>query len=79
MTDPTAPAGAPAMPKMPLARVVDVYHGDVHRTDPVADFRGLGEAGIWGLIHKARASAWPIRPMRRGPGMRGHPRGVSVQ
>lgn len=39
-------------------RVVDIYHGDVmfaevHRTDPVADYRALGQAGIWGFIHKA--------------------------
>lgn len=39
-------------------RVVDLFHGDVmfaevHRTDPVADYRSLGQAGIWGLIHKA--------------------------
>jgi hypothetical protein len=41
MTDQTAPVGAPAMPKAPIPRVVDIYHGDilvsdVHRTDPVA-------------------------------------------
>ena len=57
MTD-TASAGAPAMPKTPIPRVVDIYHGDVmfaevHRTDPVADYKALGQAGIWGLIHKA--------------------------
>ncbi len=39
-------------------RVVDLYHGDVmfaevHRTDPVADYHALAQAGIWGLIHKA--------------------------
>jgi lysozyme len=39
-------------------RVVDLYHGDVlvsdaHKTDPVADFRALAQAGIWGMIHKA--------------------------
>jgi len=55
MTD-TVSAGAPAMPVTP--RVVDIYHGDimvsdVHRTDPVADFAVLKQAGIWGLIHKA--------------------------
>lgn len=39
-------------------RVVDIYHGDVmfsevHRTGPVADYRALAQAGVWGLIHKA--------------------------
>ncbi|HXP63981.1 MAG TPA: glycoside hydrolase family 25 protein [Steroidobacteraceae bacterium] len=39
-------------------RVVDLFHGDilysdVHHTDPVADFRAMGNAGIWGVIHKA--------------------------
>lgn len=58
MTNPAASAGAPAMPKTPIPRVVDLYHGDVmfaevHRTDPVADYKGLAQAGIWGLIHKA--------------------------
>lgn len=37
--------------------VVDLFHGDVlvsdvHKTDPIADFRALAQAGIWGLIHK---------------------------
>ena len=46
------------MPKNPIPRVVEIYHGDVmfaevHRTDPVADYKALGQAGIWGLIHKA--------------------------
>jgi len=55
MTDPTASAHAPALP---TPRVVDIYHGDVlfaevHRTDPVADFLALVQAGIWGMIHKA--------------------------
>lgn len=41
-----------------IPRVVDIFHRDVmfaevHRTDPVADYRALGQAGIWGLIHKA--------------------------
>jgi lysozyme len=54
----TASAGAPAMPKTPVARVVDIYHGDVmfaeaHRTDPIGDYLALGQAGVWGLIHKA--------------------------
>lgn len=39
-------------------RIVDLYHGDVlysdvHHTDPVADFKAMGNAGVWGLIHKA--------------------------
>jgi lysozyme len=39
-------------------RVVDVFHGDVfysdvHKTDPLADFNALANAGIWGMIHKA--------------------------
>jgi lysozyme len=54
MTDLTAPA----MPQAGIARVVDVYHGDVfnsdvHKTDPIADFAALAAAGVWGLIHKA--------------------------
>jgi lysozyme len=64
MTDQTASAGAPAvshapvMPQAGLARVVDIYHGDilysdVHKTDPIADFSALAAAGIYGLIHKA--------------------------
>jgi lysozyme len=49
------PAAANAAP---MPRVVDAYHGDVfvsdaHKTDPVADFAALAQAGIWGLIHKA--------------------------
>lgn len=64
MTDVSASAGTPAMPKTNVVtpRVVDIYHGDVlfaevHRTDPVADFRALGQAGIWGVIHKATQGA----------------------
>jgi lysozyme len=43
---------------MPVPRVVDLYHGDilvsdVHRTDPIGDFRAMAQAGIYGLIHKA--------------------------
>jgi lysozyme len=39
-------------------RVVDLFHGDLmysdaHHTDPVADFRAMASAGIWGMIHKA--------------------------
>lgn len=46
------------MPDSAVPRVVDLFHGDVmfaevHRTDPVADYRALGQAGNWGLIHKA--------------------------
>lgn len=57
MTDAVS-AAAPAMPQAGLARVVDVYHGDVfysdvHKTDPAADFAALAGAGVWGLIHKA--------------------------
>lgn len=57
MTDPNAvSANAAALPISP--RVVDIYHGDVlnsdaHRSDPVADFRAMASAGIWGIIHKA--------------------------
>jgi lysozyme len=60
MTDPTASAGAPALSKTSQVspRVVDLYHGDVmfsevHRTDPISDYRALDQAGIWGVIHKA--------------------------
>ena len=43
---------------MIIPRVVDLFHGDVlysdvHKTDPVADFTAMAQAGIWGLIHKA--------------------------
>jgi len=46
------------MPSVIIPRVVDIYHGDVmfaevHRTDPVADYKALGQADIWGIIHKA--------------------------
>lgn len=39
-------------------RVVDFYHGDVlysdvHHTDPIADFKAMANAGIWGVINKA--------------------------
>lgn len=64
MTDPTAPAGAgalpvaPAIPQAGTARVVDIYHGDIlnsdaHKTDPIADFSAMAQAGIYGMIHKA--------------------------
>ena len=65
MTDPTASAGAPALPTVPvmpqagLARVIDIYRGDVlvsdvHKTDPIADFSALDTAGVWGLIQRDR-------------------------
>lgn len=49
----------------PVPRVVDAYHGDVfysdvHKTDPMADFKALANAGIWGLIHKATQGAGVI-------------------
>jgi lysozyme len=66
----TASAGAPAMPKTPVARVVDIYHGDilfsdVHRTDPIGDFAALAQAGIYGLIHKATQGAGSTDPAYR--------------
>lgn len=41
-----------------VPRVLDIFHGDklhsdIYKTDPISDFTALGQAGIWGLIHKA--------------------------
>lgn len=35
-------------------RVVDMFHGDIlAHGDPVAAFKAMADAGIWGIIHKA--------------------------
>jgi GH25 family lysozyme M1 (1,4-beta-N-acetylmuramidase) len=58
------------MPKTPIPRVVDIYHGDVmsakvHRTDPIVDYKALGQAAIWGLIHKATQGVGVTDPAYR--------------
>lgn len=55
MIDIVAPKAVSAAP---VPRVIDLFHGDVmfsevNRTDPISDYRSLGQFGIWGIIHKA--------------------------
>jgi hypothetical protein len=47
---------------------VDLFHGElmfteVHRTDPVADCKALGQAGIWGRGprgHAGELCTWQV-------------------
>lgn len=47
-----------------IPRVVDMFHGDVLTPgDPVAAFKAMGDAGIWGVIHKATQGAGSSDPL----------------
>jgi hypothetical protein len=49
----SAPAHEMITPRVAHLFHSDVLFAEVHRTDPVADYRALAQAGIWGLIRKA--------------------------